>query len=60
MAHRDGRVILSAWVESDTRDLARIAAKAAGMEFSRWVESVLFRAMTTRPVGGRPRRRKAK
>lgn len=57
MAHKDGRVILSAWVEPDLRDLARAAAKASGVEFSRWVEDAIYRAMTTRPVG-RARKRK--
>ena len=38
MSHKDGRVVLSAWVSPTLRGDARIAAKAANMEFSRWVE----------------------
>lgn len=38
MSHKDGRVVLSAWVEPVLRDHAREAAKVANLEFSRWVE----------------------
>ena len=38
MSHKDGRVVLSAWVEPVLRDYAREAAKIANLEFSRWVE----------------------
>ena len=38
MSHRDGRVVLSAWVEPAVRDYAREAARLAGLPFSRWVE----------------------
>ena len=38
MSHKDGRVVLSAWVEPVLRDCAREAARAANLEFSRWVE----------------------
>ena len=38
MSHKDGRVVLSAWVEPVLRDYAREAARASGLEFSRWIE----------------------
>ena len=38
MSHKDGRVVLSAWVEPALRDYAREAARRSGLEFSRWVE----------------------
>ena len=38
MSHKDGRVVLSAWVEPVVRDHAREAARLANMEFSRWVQ----------------------
>ena len=45
MSYRGGRVVLSAWVEPVLRDYAREAAKAAGMEFSRWVERAVRQTM---------------
>lgn len=45
MSHKDGRVVLSAWVEPVLRDYAREAARAAGVEFSRWVEGAVQRAV---------------
>lgn len=45
MSHKDGRVVLSAWVEPVLRDYAREAAKAACIEFSRWVEGAVQRAV---------------
>jgi len=38
VSHKDGRVVLSAWVEPVLRDYAREAARASGLEFSRWIE----------------------
>ena len=43
MSHKDGRVVLSAWVEPVLRDYAREAARLSGMEFSRWVERAVRR-----------------
>lgn len=45
MSHRDGRVVLSAWVDPVLRDHAREAAKAANIEFSRWVERSVRQTM---------------
>ncbi len=45
MSHKDGRVVLSAWVEPVLRDYAREAAKMAGLEFSRWVERAVRQTM---------------
>lgn len=45
MSHKDGRVILSAWVEPVLRDYARTAARSAGMEFSKWVALAIQRAV---------------
>lgn len=45
MSHKDGRVTLSAWVDPVVRDYARAAAKGADLEFSRWVERALRRAV---------------
>lgn len=45
MSHKDGRVVLSAWVEPALRDYAREAAKVAGVQFSRWVEGAVQRAV---------------
>ena len=45
MTHKDGRVVLSAWVEPVLRDYAREAAKAAGVQFSLWVEGAVQRAV---------------
>ena len=44
MSHKDGRVVLSAWVEPVLRDYAREAARASGLEFSRWIERAVRRA----------------
>ena len=51
MSHQDGRVVLSAWVDPVTRDPAREAARAAGMEFSRWVERAVQMAATRESAG---------
>lgn len=45
MSHKDGRVVLSAWVEPVLRDYAREAAKVADVKFSRWVEGAVQRAV---------------
>ena len=45
MSHKDGRVVLSAWVEPALRDYAREAAKVAHLEFSRWVERAVRQTM---------------
>lgn len=45
MSHRDGRVVLSAWVDPVVRDHARVAARMAGMEFSKWVERAVRQTM---------------
>lgn len=45
MSHKDGRVVLSAWVEPVLRDYAREAARLSGLEFSRWVERAVRQAM---------------
>lgn len=46
MSHKDGRVVLSAWVDPVLRDYAREAAKVANLEFSRWVERAVQQTMT--------------
>lgn len=38
MSHKDGRVVLSAWVDPVLRDYAREAARLSGLGFSQWVE----------------------
>lgn len=45
MSYKDGRVMLSAWVEPVLRDYAREAAKAAGMDYSGWVARAVRQAM---------------
>jgi hypothetical protein len=45
MSHKDGRVVLSAWVDPVLRDYAREAARLSGLEFSRWVERAVRQAM---------------
>lgn len=45
MSYRDGRVMLSAWVDPVLRDHARVAAKSAGVEFSRWIERAVQQAV---------------
>lgn len=45
MSHKDGRVVLSAWVDPVIRDYAREAAKSANLEFSQWVERAVQQAM---------------
>ena len=45
MSHKDGRVVLSAWVDPVLRDLARVAARSAGVEFSRWIARAVQRAV---------------
>jgi len=45
VSHKDGRVVLSAWVEPVLRDYAREAARAAGVQFSLWVEGAVQRAV---------------
>jgi hypothetical protein len=45
MSHKDGRVVLSAWVEPVLRDYAREAARASGLEFSRWIERAVRQAV---------------
>jgi post-segregation antitoxin (ccd killing protein) len=50
MSHRDGRVTLSAWVDPVLREHARLAAKASGVEFSRWVERAIQQAVAKASV----------
>ena len=45
MSHKDGRVVLSAWVDPVVRAHAREAARAAKMAFSVWVERAVRQAM---------------
>jgi hypothetical protein len=45
VSHKDGRVVLSAWVEPALRDYAREAARRSGLEFSRWVERTVRQTM---------------
>lgn len=45
MSHKDGRVVLSAWVEPVLRDYVREAARLSGLEFSRWVERAVRQTM---------------
>lgn len=45
MSYRDGRVMLCAWVDPALRDHARVAARSAGVEFSKWVERAVQRAV---------------
>lgn len=45
MSHKDGRVVLSAWVDPVLRDYVREAARLSGLEFSRWVERAVRQAM---------------
>lgn len=45
MSHKDGRVVLSAWVEPVLRDHAREAAKKAGVSFSSWIERAIMRSL---------------
>lgn len=45
MSHKDGRVVLSAWVDPVLRDYAREAARLSGLEFSRWVERAVRQTM---------------
>lgn len=52
MSHKDGRVVLSAWVEPVLRDYAREAAKAAGVQFSLWVEGAVQRAVAEESWAG--------
>lgn len=44
MSQKDGRVILSAWVDPTVRDVAREYAKISGLEFSVWVARAIMRA----------------
>lgn len=41
VSYRDGRVMLSAWVDPVLRDYAREEARTAGVEFSRFVEEAV-------------------
>lgn len=52
MTHKDGRVVLSAWVEPVLRNHAREAAKAAGVQFSQWVEGAVRRAVADESWAG--------
>lgn len=45
MSHKDGRVVLSAWVDPVLRDYVREAARLSGLEFSRWVERAVRQTM---------------
>lgn len=52
MSHKDGRVVLSAWVEPVLRDYAREAARASGLEFSRWIERAVRQAVRIEAAQG--------
>jgi hypothetical protein len=52
VSHKDGRVVLSAWVEPVLRDYAREAAKSAGVQFSQWVEAAVRRAVAEESWAG--------
>ena len=45
MSYKDGRVMLSAWVDPTLRNHAREAARLSGLEFSRWVERAVRQTM---------------
>ena len=45
MSHRDGRVVLSAWVDPVLRDHAREAARLSKMAFSHWVDRAVRQAI---------------
>ena len=45
MSHKDGRVVLSAWVDPVLRDYAREAARLSGLEFSHWVARAVRQTM---------------
>lgn len=45
MSHKDGRVVLSAWVEPALRDDAREAARLSGLQFSHWVARAIRQTM---------------
>ena len=45
MSHKDGRVVLSAWVEPVLRDYVREAARLSGLEFSRWIARAVRQTM---------------
>ncbi len=45
MSHKDGRVMLSAWVDPALRDYAREAARLSGLEFSHWVARAVRQTM---------------
>lgn len=45
MSHKDGRVVLSAWVNPALRDYAREAARLFGLEFSHWVARAVRQTM---------------
>jgi hypothetical protein len=45
VSHKDGRVVLSAWVDPVLRDHAREAARLSGLEFSRWVARAVRQTM---------------
>lgn len=45
MSHKDGRVVLSAWIDPALRDHVREAARLSGLEFSRWVERAVRQTM---------------
>lgn len=38
-------MILSAWVDPPLREYARVAARSAGLEFSKWVSRAIQRAV---------------
>jgi predicted kinase len=45
VSHKDGRVVLSAWVDPVLRDHAREAARLSGLEFSHWVARAVRQTM---------------
>jgi len=45
VSHKDGRVVLSAWVDPALRDYAREAARLSGLEFSHWVARAVRQTM---------------
>lgn len=45
MSYKDGRVMLTAWVDPGLRDHAREAARVAGTPFSEWVARAVQQKM---------------
>ncbi len=43
--HRTATAVLSAWIEPELRDQARLEAKASGLTFSAFIERAVLRAV---------------